>query len=290
MATFIQYLFSGLSNGAIYALSALGFTIVYNASHVINFAQGEFITLGGMVAATSLAAGLPLPVAALLALGAAALAGLALHRFALAPARAADPLGLIIVTIGASVFLQGMVAILLGKGQYRLPPFSGDEPIHIAGAAVAPQSLWMIGTAAVLVCAVTWFFRATLPGKAMRAVSINPQAAVLMGVRPDRVLAGAFGMAGLLGGAAGLVAAPITTTYFNVGVVLGLKGFVSATVGGLGSGAGAVAGGVMVGVLEALVAGYVSSAYKDAVPFVLIVAVLLVRPRGLFAGATGERS
>ena len=289
MANFIQFLVSGLSNGAIYALSALGFTIVYNASRVVNFAQGDFLMLGGMVTAATALAGVPLPFAICIAVVVTSLVGAAIQFFALRPARATDPLGLIIVTVGASIFIQGLTAIVLGKEQFRLPAFSGERPISFLGAAILPQSLWVLATATVLISGIVYFFLGTLAGKAMRAVSINPEAAQLMGVRTDRMLVGAFALAAALGAAAGVVAAPITTTHFEIGVGLGLKGFVAATAGGLGSGLGAVAGGLLVGVLESMVAGYVSSAYKDAVPFVLIVAILLIRPHGLFASATGER-
>jgi branched-subunit amino acid ABC-type transport system permease component len=212
-----------------------------------------------------------------------------LHRLAIAPAKDADPVNLIIITIGASIFIDGVAAVIFGKNQHMVPAFSGDDPIRIAGATLLPQSLWMIATAAVLVAGVTWYFRRTLAGKAMRAVSINADAASLVGVRPDRFLMVAFCLSAFLGAMAGAVSAPITTTAFDIGLILGLKGFVGATLGGLGSALGAVIGGLLVGVFEALVAGYISTSYKDAVPFVLIIIILMFMPQGLLGSKIKDR-
>ncbi len=147
----------------------------------------------------------------------------------------------------------------------------------------------MLGIAALLVALVFAFFRFTLIGKAMLAVAANKLAAQAVGIPSTRILQLAFGLSALLGAIAGLVAAPITTTVYDLGLMLGMKGFVAATLGGLGSGVGAIVGGLIVGLLEALMAGYVSSAYKDAVPFVLIVVIMLVMPGGLFGAKTSER-
>ena len=170
-----------------------------------------------------------------------------------------------------------------------LPPFTSDRPLRLFDAYVLPQSLWVVVTAALLVAAIAVFFRYTLVGKAALAVAANRLAASAVGISTDRILQLSFGLSALLGAVAGVVAAPITTTVYDIGLMLGMKGFVAATLGGLGSGLGAVAGGLIVGLLEALVAGYVSSAYKDAVPFVLIILILLFRPQGLFGQKSTER-
>ncbi len=156
----------------------------------------------------------------------------------------------------------------MGKNQHIVPSFSGDTPIRILGASLLPQSLWAMGGAAVLVAAVTWFFRGSLVGKGMQAMAINPVAARLMGIKTGSMLQLAFCISAFLGAVAGILAAPITTTVFDIGLTLGLKGFVGATLGGLGSGIGSVVGGLLLGIMEAMIAGYVSPAYKDAVPFV----------------------
>lgn len=289
MSDLMQFLFSGLTIGAVYALAALGFTLIYNASGVINFAQGDFLMLSAMVAAALL--GHQVPYGAAMAIGVlvTVLAGVLLYRFAIRPAGEANPVSLIIVTIGASIFIQGVVQVLLGKNQHTLPAFSGDDALQIMGAYVLPQSLWMCGIAALMVLATVVFFRYTMAGKAMLAVAANRMAARAVGIPTTRILQLAFGLSALLGAVAGVVAAPITTTVYDIGLMLGMKGFVAATLGGLGSPVGAVVGGLLVGLLEALVAGYVSSAYKDAVPFVLIIVVLLVMPHGLFGARHSER-
>lgn len=289
MSDFMQFVFSGLTTGAIYALAALGFSLIYNASGVINFAQGDFLMLGGMVTAALLASQMPYGLAMAGGVVATVIAGLLLYRLAIKPAGEASVVSLIIITIGASIFIQGVVQIVLGKNQQTLPAFSGDKALQIMGAYVLPQSLWVLGTAAVLVALCFGFFRFTMVGKAMLAVAANALAARAVGIPTSRVLQLSFGLSALLGAVAGVVAAPITTTVYDIGLMLGMKGFVAATLGGLGSGLGAVVGGLIVGLLEALVAGYISSAYKDAVPFVMIIVILLVMPHGLFGAKTSDR-
>ena len=285
----LQYLFSGLTNGAIYALSALGFSLIYNASGVINFAQGEFIMLGSVSAVMLTSAGVPLPLAIVLAVLVVSLVGLLLEKLAIEPAGDADVVSLIIITIGASIFLQGVAQVLFGKGQRALSPFTGDAPIMIAGASLLPQSLWMIGTGAAIVLLLAWFFERTRLGKAVLATAHNRLAARLVGINTRHVLALSFVLSAALGAIAGVVSAPITLTSYDVGILVGLKGFVAATLGGLGSGMGAVVGGLILGLMEALAAGYISSAYKDAVPFVLIILILFFMPRGLFGARITER-
>lgn len=289
MSSFLQFLFSGLTAGATYALAALGFSIIYNASGVINFAQGEFIMLGGMAAVLLSGLGLPLPLAIAIAVAAVALAGMLVERLAIEPAKNAEVVTLIIITIGASLFIRGLVQVLLGKGAHALPAFSGDQPIRIGGATLLPQSLWALGITLVLVAALAWFFTRTLQGKAMRATAHNQLAAQLVGISTKTVLLASFGLSAALGALGGILVAPLTGTSYDVGIMLGLKGFVAATLGALGSGTGAIAGGLLLGVIEALTAGYISSAYKDAAPFVLILGVLFFMPRGLFGAKVTER-
>lgn len=289
MSDLPQFLFSGLTTGAVYALAALGFTLIYNASGVINFAQGDFLMLSAMVTAALLGKGFGLSAAIAIGIVMTVLAGILLYRLAIRPAGNADVVPLIIITIGASIFIQGVVQVVLGKNQHVLPAWAGEQPLRILGAYVLPQALWVLGTAAVLVGLCAAFFRGTLTGKAMLAVASNRMAAMAVGIPARRVLQLSFGLSALLGAVAGVVASPITTTVYDIGLMLGMKGFVAATLGGLGSGLGAIVGGLLVGILEALVAGYVSSAYKDAVPFVLIIIILLVMPHGLFGTRKTER-
>ena len=289
LAQLLQFLFSGLTVGATYALAALGFTLIYNASNVINFAQGEFIMLGGMLAVMFTQAGLPLPAALLLAVLVPAVVGVLIEKLAIEPVKGAETVTLIIITIGASLVIRGLVQVFLGKGTHSLPAFSGDAPIEILGATLMPQSLWVLGVTAVVVVLLWYFFNRTLTGKAMLATSFNRTAAELVGINTNGVLFMSFAMSAALGALGGILITPITLTSYDVGIMLGLKGFVAAVLGGLGNGLGAVVGGLLVGVLEAMGAGYLSSAYKDAIPFVLILFILFFMPRGLFGAKVTDR-
>ena len=289
LAQFLQFLFSGVTVGATYALAALGFTLIYNASNVINFAQGEFIMLGGMLAVFFTVSGLPLPVALALAIIVPAIVGVLVEKLAIEPVKGAETVTLIIITIGASLVIRGLVQVWLGKGTHSLPAFSGDEPIHILGATLLPQSVWVLGVTALVVVALWYFFNRTLQGKAMLATSYNRVAAELVGINTSWVLFMSFAMSAALGALGGILLTPITLTSYDVGIMLGLKGFVAAVVGGLGNGLGAVLGGLLVGILEAMGAGYISSNYKDAIPFVLILLILFFKPRGLFGGKSTDR-
>lgn len=289
LAEFLQFLFSGITVGATYALAALGFTIIYNASNVINFAQGEFIMLGGMLAVFFTQGGLPMPLALALAILLPSLVGVVVEKLAIEPVKGAESVTLIIITIGASLVIRGLVQVWLGKGAFSLPAFSGDVPLQILGATLMPQSLWVLGVTAVVVVALWYFFNRTLHGKAMLATSYNRVAAELVGINTNWVLFLSFAMSAALGALGGILVTPITLTSYDVGIMLGLKGFVAAVVGGLGSGLGAVVGGLLVGILEAMGAGYISSSYKDAIPFVLILLILFFMPRGLFGGKSTDR-
>jgi branched-chain amino acid transport system permease protein len=284
-----QYLLSGLTVGAIYALVALGFAIIYNASHVINFAQGEFVMIGGMASAGFVEAGLGLPLAAALSIGIATLVGIALEKLAVERARGASVVTLIIITIGASILLRGLATLVWDKKIHPLPGFSGEQPIAFMGATLMPQVLWVLGVSAIALAGVWWFFNRTLTGKAMLAVSHNALAARLMGISVRRVLLVSFALSAALGALAGILIAPISFTSWDVGVMLGLKGFAAAILGGLGSGPGAVAGGLALGLVEALGAGYLSSAYKDVFAFLIILAALVFLPDGLFGRRAAER-
>jgi branched-chain amino acid transport system permease protein len=286
---FLQFLFSGLTVGATYALAALGFTLIYNSSNVINFAQGEFIMLGGMLTVYFTHAGLPIAAAVFLAVTIPVAVGILLERVAIEPAKGAEVVSLIIITIGASLVIRGIVQVCLGKGAFALDPFSGGTPIIIGGAALQPQSLWVLGATAVIVAVLWLFFRHALLGKAILATSYNRAAAQLVGIDTRWVLLVSFALSAAMGAIGGVLVTPLTMTSYDVGIMLGLKGFVAAVVGGLGSGAGALAGGLLVGVVEAMSAGYISSAYKDAIPFLLIFAVLFFLPRGLFGAKVTER-
>ena len=289
MPELLQFLLSGITVGAVYALVALGFTIIYNASDVVNFAQGEFVMLGGMITFFAHAAGLPLPLAALIAIIVTAGIGVALNKLAIEPARGAPVVSLIIITIGASIFIRGATQLVFDKQIHRVPAFSGDQPILIGGATILPQSLWVIaGALAVFVC--LWlFFTRTLIGRAVLATANNRIAAQLVGINTNYVMTLSFAMSAAIGALAGVLVTPITLTSYDVGLALALKGFAAAMLGGMGNPKGALVGGLLLGVLEAMTAGYISSQYKDAAAFVVILAVLFAMPQGLFGRKSTDR-
>ncbi|MCP3868925.1 MAG: branched-chain amino acid ABC transporter permease [Gammaproteobacteria bacterium] len=291
MDQILQFVLTGITVGATYALVALGFSIIYNASDVVNFAQGEFVMIGAM-SAIAMSAGenglspfLALPLAILLTIG----VGIMLQRFAIAPAKGASVVTTIIITIGASIFLRGVALLLWGKDIFALPHFSGEQPIHIGNATLLPQNLWVMGGAALLVIGVHWFFNHTHQGKAILACSCNRTAAQLVGINVGKMMMIAYGLSAFLGAMAGLLVTPITFTSYDAGVMLGLKGFSAAILGGFGNPMGAVAGGVLLGLIESLSAGLISSGYKDAIGFIILLLVLFFRPSGLFGKATAER-
>ena len=289
MADFLQFFFSGLTVGAIYALVAVGFTLIYNASDVINFAQGEFVMLGGMVTVFAAAAGVPLPLAALIAIIVSVAVGLLLYWLAIEPAHGASAVTLIIITIGASILLRGVAAVIFDKNFHSLPSFLSAAPWNIGGASVLPQSfIVLLGTAAIVV--VLWaFMTRTLWGKAVTATAANRFAARLVGINTSLIVGLSFAVSAAIGAVGGILVTPIALTSYDVGTLLALKGFAAAMVGGIGNPLGAVAGGLLVGLLEAFGAGYISSAYKDAIAFLVILAVLFVMPQGLFGRGEVER-
>lgn len=289
MAELLQFLFSGVTVGAVYALVALGFTIIYNASDVVNFAQGEFVMLGGMLTVFGHAAGLPLPLAALIAIAATSAIGVAMNKLAIEPARGAPVVSLIIITIGASIFIRGAAQLLFGKQIHSFPAFSGDTPLRIGGATILPQSLWVIGGAVVVFVGLWLFFTRTLTGRAVLATSNNRLAAQLVGINTNFVMTLSFALSAGIGALAGVLVTPITLTSYDVGLALALKGFAAAMLGGMGNPKGALAGGIMLGLLESLTAGYLSSQYKDAAAFVVILLVLFFMPQGLFGRKSVDR-
>jgi len=286
----LQHTFSGLTLGSIYAIIALGFTIIYNATEIVNFAQGEFVMLGAMIMVTlHVGIGLPLWVAFPLSVAAGAVVGSLLERLALRPLRESSILTLIIVTIGVSIFLRGVAMIAWGRNAMLLPPFSKRDAFFIGQASIMPQSLWVLGVTVALVVGLAIFYSRTLVGKAMRAVAINRYGAQLVGISPPRMVFWSFALSGGLGATAGILIAPITLAVYNMGTMLGLKGFAAAIFGGLGSSAGAIAGGIILGLLESFAAGFISSGYKDAVAFLIVLAVLFIKPTGMLGGRASSR-
>lgn len=282
MSDFLQYIFAGLTNGAIYALIALGFCVVNNTMGIVNFVQVDFVSLGGMLMFSALfAIGLPMVPGLLLAVAGVAGVAMLIERCGLRPAQSDNHLVLIFLTVGLSIILRGLIKLIWGKNRMALPPLTPDRPVEILGASVLPQTLWILLLTLIAIALLSWFFQRTSLGLSMRAVASNPTAAAVVGIPAGRIRLTSYAIAGALGGLAGVLVTPITTLSYDVGVLLGLKGFAAAILGGFGSFPGAILGGLGLGLLESLSAGYLSSAYKDVVAFVVLLLVLCVRPTGL---------
>ena len=277
-----QFILSGLTTGSTYALIAIGFSLIHNATGIVNFAQGEFVMLGGMFMITFYTfLKLPMLLGFVLTVFSVATVGLLLERGPIRHARSKEILILVMITIGASIFIKGFSMILWGKNPMTLPPFSGEAPIVFLGAAVMPQSIWIFGITIGVVAALNYFFKGTMTGKAMRAVAASRRSAMLTGIPVDRMILLSFTLSGALGAVAGIILTPITTTSYDVGVMLGLKGFSAAILGGYGSMPGAVVGGLLLGILESLAAGLISSEYKDALAFLILLTALFFKPSGI---------
>jgi branched-chain amino acid transport system permease protein len=288
-AEFLQYIVAGLKSGAIYALVALGFTLVYGSTGIINFAQGEFFMLGGMLSVFFHGLGLPLPLAGLAGVATTAAVGVAFERVALRPRRDAGPLVLIIITIGGSMVLKSLARHVFGPNEASLPEFTPGPSFDIAGVAIERQALWVWGVTLVIVVALWWLYRRTKFGRAMRACSLSHDAARLMGIDTARIVMVSFGLAAVIGALAGLVFTPLTLTSWDVGATIGLKGFAAAILGGLGNPVASVVGGLVLGLLESLSIAFISSTYKDAISLLVLLIVLFWRPQGLFGRSRREK-
>lgn len=290
MQEILQYFFSGVTNGAIYAVIALGFTMLFSTTSLINFAQGEFVMLGALGLIT-LWKGfhLPLGVAFLLSTVGVAGVGLLMERLAIRTVRKPHPIVLVIITIGASILLKGIAMRAWGKDAHSAPAFSRHPPLEVAGATLLFQSLWIILIVVAVVIALQAFYRKSLTGKAMQACAINRKAASLIGIPSEKMTLVAFALSAGMGGIGGVLVAPITMSSYDMGMLLGLKGFCAAMLGGLGNSWGAVLGGMLLGILEAMGVGFFSSSLKDAIAFLLLLGILYVRPSGILGGKAIHR-
>ena len=289
MAELTQFLRSGIAAGGIYALVAVGFVTVYNVLGIINFAQGEFAMLGALVASSLVARRVPLALAIPLAVAVTALVGALVERGVLRPAAASSELVRIIITIGVSIALRGIALTIWSSQSYALPPFTPGAPFTLLGAALARQDLWVLGVAAGAMLALWVLFERTFFGTALRASVMNRDASRLVGVSPARMSLVAYTVSAALGALAGVVITPIALATYDMGIMLGLKGFVAAVLGGLVSAPGAVAGALLLGIVESFAAGLLSSGYRDALAFALLLVVLTARPTGLFPRIAAER-
>jgi branched-chain amino acid transport system permease protein len=299
MQEFLQQLVNGITWGSVYALIALGYTMVYGILRLINFAHGDVFMLGAFFAfyaANKLnVTAAPSPLKAVLvlvvAMAGAGIVGFLIERFAYRPVRNSSRLTALITAIGVSLLLENGGLLVFGTEPKRLPPIVRVENIDLGGGVtVTNVQLIIIAVALLLMAALRWIVMSTRTGKAMRAVSFNRDAATLMGIPTDRIISFTFVLGATLAAAAGVLVGLLNPKIDPLmGIMPGLKAFVAAVVGGIGNIPGAVLGGLIMGLAEVLVVGYVSSTYRDAIAFVLLIAILLFRPAGLLGKHQAEK-
>jgi len=277
LSDYLQFVLSGLSTGSIYVLIALGLIAIYNVTGVVNLAQGEFVMLGAMFAVTLVGLHIPIGFAFIGSVLGVVLVGMLIQRLTIHPARHAPEVSLIIITIGTAIALRGLALLFWGTTPRSLPEFSPGPPLNVMGAILSRQRIWIMGTAGVVLLLLYLFFEFTLLGKAVRACSINRRASELLGINPELMSLLSYALGAGLGAIGGIVIAPLTLVDYNMGLVLGLKGFVAAIMGGLVNMPAAVIGGLALGVLESFTSGFLSSGIKDAVAFLTLFIILLAR-------------
>ena len=296
----IQFVVVGISMGAVYALIALGFTTIFRASNIVNFAQGEFVMLGGLLTNFFLlTCGLAYPVSAVLAIMGVVLVGIGLQVLVIHPIRQAGILIMIMGTLGASMVISNVpvpISFLPKLGYLRdpfvLPPITtAIESVAIAGARISTQRLWAIAASLVLLGVLYYFSNYTRTGKAMESSATDPLAAQLVGIRVERMVQYSFAISAAVGAVGGILITPIFNMAFNSGALLGLKGFVAAVLGGWGKISGAVLGGFVLGVVESLCVGLIpqyGSRYQQMWAFIILIAILYFRPKGILGSEAVE--
>lgn len=287
---FVQYLFAGITYGSIYAIVAIGFNIIYNTTGIINFAQGEFVMLGGMIAITLLSF-MPLPAAIALAVIITMIIGALIEIIFIRWLKNPSVLRMIIITIGLSILTREAAVHIWGENIRALPYFVGNEitTIGIMGARISPQVLWVVGVCGVMVAVLHLFFRATSVGREMRACAANRLATILCGINPRNMVTFSFVLSAGMGALAGCVMSPITYSQYDMGTGLAIKGFTVAILGGLGNSGGAVAAGLLLGVIEAFSVSVVPLAFQDAIAIAILLLILFIRPHGIFGSGEAAR-
>ncbi len=289
MDLFIQLTLTGLTNGAILALAALGFVLIYKSSDVINFAQGEFLLIGAYVIYAMIAQfGLPWTLGMLLTIVAAIALGVVVERFVLRPMIGEPIISVIMVTIGLSSLLKAIVSAIWGNLPRAFPPFIPSRPLTILGATVGEDRLWAIVIAVVMLGLFTFFFRRSKEGIAMRAVADDQQAALSMGISVKKIFAWAWSIAAATAAIGGALLANIVGVSGDV-ATFGLRVFPVVILGGLDSISGAIIGGIIIGLLEQYTGGYIGQGLNQVLPFIVLIIILMVRPYGLFGQEIIER-
>lgn len=280
----LQFLFSGLTSGSIYALIAVSLVIVYKVSLLICFAQGEFFVIGALTMITLVSKGLPMPIAFVLSVFIAAVLGAVTEKLFIRPIRKMGVGNLIVMTIAISLALRGSALIIWGKESHVLAPFSATRPLHVLGATLQPQVLWIIGITFVALLLIWFFFEKTTAGVAMRACAENSLGASLMGISTQKAALFSWAWGAGIGAVAGMAVSPLLFMQYTSGVMPMVKGFIAMSIGGLASIPGAVVAGYLLGLVEAYTIGLVSSEFSDPIVFTILIVVLLFKPNGLFGG------
>ena len=284
---FAQILISGVSIGCIYGLIAIGFCVIYNASGIVNFAQGAFVMLGGIVTHTLMLHGLPMLAAALVSIAFVAVLGIVMERVVVRPLwdRNATMFVMILATLAAQIVIERATLIAVGDQPKALPVFTDLPPVRIGGIAISYQIIWVVGASLLIVVLLGLFFKTTRTGKAMRACAINREAAALQGIPVNRMLALSFALSAGLGALAGILITPTQYTAFNVGVPFAISGFIAAIIGGFGRPLGAFLGGIMLGLAQSLAIVTFGAGLKNVAALSVLLLFLFIRPSGIFGSA-----
>jgi len=292
VAGLVQIVIGGLLQGGVFAIVALGFSLVYRVTNVVNLAQGAFCVLGAMgMYYFQVEFGWPILPAALAAVASATAFGVLVGLATFVPGVARlPPSSALVLTAGLLTFFVGVTLVVWGNQPYALPPFSGEAPFVLGGLRIPSQGLWLAGIAAAMIAALWLLLHKTPLGRALRACAENPLAARLMGIDLPRMMLLSFALAALIGSAGGVLVAPIMSLQFDSGQFFTISGFIAVAIGGMASFAGSIVGGLLLGVAEQLAAFYVSSLFANTLALLLLLAVLILRPAGLFAGGPARRS
>lgn len=285
LSTLLQFLIGGFSVGCIYGLVGIGYSVLYNSSGIINFAQGGFVMLGGMLTYILYSiVGIPLVLSMLAAIALVSCLGLAIDWAVIRRLRQrnASVLIMILATLACQILIENATLHLVDDKPHSIPYFTPGSPLQFLGVAVSLQIIWIVGVSLLLVFLLGLLYGRTQFGRAMRACAINPEVARILGINVERMVAVGFILSAALGAVGGILITPTQYTAFNIGVPFAVSGFIAAIIGGLGNPLGAFIGGIALGVLQAIGVVFIDAGYKNVVAFTILLSLLFLRPQGLF--------
>ena len=286
----LQFAITGLTVGAIYALVGLGFNLIFNATDVINFAQGEFVMLGGILACIAIGQWhLPVWLAVIVTIATIGFLGALIDFGAVSRVRKGSVMTIVMITLGVSVVIKTATLLWVGPNPLYFDPFTAGPPLRILGAVVQLQALWVIGTGALVMAGLGLFFSKSALGREMLACAIDREAAYLMGIDVRKMVRISFIMSGALGGLAGVLITPLSNATYDQGFMLALKGFAASALGGFGRSSSAIVGGLALGLIEAGSVAVLPSGWKDSVALFVLILVLVIKPSGLLGGRAERR-